>query len=237
MPTEIIAHRGASRERPENTLAAFARAAELGAAAVELDVHLTSDGHLVVHHDATLAGRLLPTAIRSLTLAEVGGFLVQGEPIPTLGAVVGLVGGRLRIYCELKGPGTAASAAAMLVPLGTWAAVHSFDHRMVAESGRVAPELARGVLETSYHRDACAAMRDVGARDLWQHEALIDVALVAAVHAAGGRVIAWTVDDLSRATELAALGVDGLCTNDVAGVRAAVVRAAVVRATVEGAAR
>ena len=222
VPTEIIAHRGASRERPENTLVAFARAAELGATAVELDVHLTSDSHLVVHHDPTLVGRRRSVPIRSLTLAEVGGFLVQGEPVATLGAVVGLIGGRLRIYCELKGPGTAAPAAAMLAPLGQWAAVHSFDHRMVAESWRVAPELARGVLETSYHRDACFPMRDVGARDLWQHEALIDAALVAAVHGAGGRVIAWTVDGLHRATELAALGVDGLCTNDVAGVRAAV---------------
>jgi len=53
---EIIAHRGASRERPENTLAAFNRAAELGADAVELDVHLTKDGRLVVHHDPTVPG-------------------------------------------------------------------------------------------------------------------------------------------------------------------------------------
>ena len=54
------------------------------------------------------------------------------------------------------------------------AAVHSFDHRMVADARRLAPPLARGVLETSYHVDPSASLRAVAARDLWQHEALID---------------------------------------------------------------
>jgi glycerophosphoryl diester phosphodiesterase len=69
-------------------------------------------------------------------------------------------------------------------------------------------------------------MRDVGARDLWQNEVLIDAELVGTVHAAGGRVIAWTVNSPARAVELATIGVDGLCTDDVAGVRGAVVPAA-----------
>lgn len=218
---EIIAHRGASRERPENTLAAFFRAAELGAGAVELDVHRTSDGHLVVHHDPAVRRRLVRSPIQTLTLAEVGAFRVKGEPIPTLDEVIGAVGGRLRIYCELKGEGTAGPSVKVLMPLGDNAAVHSFDHRMVAEARRLEPDVPRGVLETSYHRDACHALNDVGARDLWQHESLIDRALVDAVHKDGGRVVAWTVDDSVRAKALVALGVDGLCTNDVAGMRAA----------------
>ena len=156
-----------------------------------------------------------------MTLADAVAFLVDGEPIPTLDAVVTTVAGRLRIYCELKGEDTAGPATACLSALGDRAAVHSFDHRMVAEARRVAPDVARGVLEASYHEDPCFPMRAVGARDLWQSEALIDSALVAAVHAAGGRVIAWTVNDAARAVELAALGVDGLCTDDVAAVRAA----------------
>ena len=122
----------------------------------------------------------------------------------------------------MKGPGTAAAATRLLAPLGEAGAVHSFDHRMVAEAARLVPAVARGVLETSYHRDPCFAMRDVGARDLWQHEALIDGPLVAAVHEFGGRVIAWTVNDAGRARELAVLGVDGLCTDDVTTIRSAV---------------
>lgn len=223
---EVIAHRGASRERPENTLAAFVRAAEIGANAVELDVHLTADGHLVVHHDPTLPRGLRRRAIGSLTLSEVREFRLKGEPVPTLDEVIqALAGGPVRIYCELKGPGTAPAAVAALGRMGDRAAVHSFDHRMVAEAQALAPAVARGVLETSYHRDPCFPMRDVGARDLWQYESMIDGALVAAVHAIGGRVIAWTVNDPARAAELASLGVDGLCTDDVATVRDAVEQA------------
>ncbi len=219
---EVIAHRGASCERPENSLAAFVRAAELGANAVELDVHLTADGHLVVHHDPTLQDGALRRAIGRLTLAEVRAFRVQGEGVPTLDEVISvLYDGPLRIYCELKGVRTAPFAVAALERLGDRAAVHSFDHRMVAEARVVAPGVARGVTEASYHRDPAFPMRDVGARDLWQYEPSIDRPLVAAVHAGGGRVIAWTVNDLSRATELAALGVDGICTDDVAGVLSA----------------
>lgn len=221
-PAELIAHRGASRERAENTLAAFERAVELGANAVELDVHRTSDGHLVVHHDPLLASSAGAVPIASLTLARIGAFRATGEPVPTLGEVITRVGSRVRIYCELKGTGTAGPAVGALGPLGDMAAVHSFDHRMVAEARRLAPAVPRGVLETSYHRDPVIALRDVGGRDLWQHEPLIDADLVRAAHDAGCRVIAWTVNQPVRAAELVAMGVDGICTDDLAGIGAAI---------------
>jgi glycerophosphoryl diester phosphodiesterase len=59
-------------------------------------------------------------------------------------------------------------------------------------------------------------MASVDARDLWQAAELIDLEMVDAVHARGGRLIAWTVDDPSMMRQLAMLGVDALCTNDVA---------------------
>lgn len=218
---EVIAHRGASHERPENTLAAFTRAADLEADAVELDVHLMRDGHLVVHHDPVAPGPDGARSLDSLTLGELGAFRVRGELIPILDDVIRSVAGRLRIYCELKGRGTARPAVALLAPLGDGAAVHSFDHRMVIEAQEAAPTVPRGVLESSYHRDPTAALRDAQARDLWQYDALIDRALVDAVHHAGGRVIAWTVNDGRRAVALGAMGVDGICTDDVAGIRSA----------------
>ena len=218
---EIIAHRGASRERPENTLAAFRRARELGADAVELDVHLTADRVLVVHHDPTVDTMSGPRRIGEMTLGALAELRVRKEPIPTLEQVVRALPAPMRIYCELKGPGTAPDAVTLLAPRGEAAAVHSFDHRMVADARRLSPSLPRGVLEASYHIDPTASLTSVAARDLWENEALIDRALIDAVHRAGGRIIAWTVDDPARAAALAALGVDGLCTNDVAGVRAA----------------
>jgi glycerophosphoryl diester phosphodiesterase len=76
-----------------------------------------------------------------------------------------------------------------------------------------------GLLSDSYLLDTAAALRAADARDWWPHWRLVDAALVAAVHGAGGRVIAWTVNDPDAARRLAALGVDGICTDvpDVVG--------------------
>lgn len=202
-------------------MAAFERALALRADAVELDVHLTADGHLVVHHDPDVRGGRRVAAIRSLTLSDLAAFRAGGEPIPSLNDVVSGVGGRLRIYCELKGADTARPAVAALLPLGDGAAVHSFDHRMVAEARAAAPSVARGVLEASYLLDPVAVVRAVAGRDLWQQESMIDAPLVTGIHEAGLRVIAWTVNNHARARQLAAWGVDGLCTDDVSGIRAA----------------
>jgi glycerophosphoryl diester phosphodiesterase len=217
---EIIAHRGASRERPENTLAAFTRAIELQADGIELDVHLSADGVLIVHHDAAPHDAPSPALahrdISALTAEELRAFRVRGEPIPTLDQVLEAVGNKLIVYCELKGPRTAGPVAKLFLQGRSRAAVHSFDHRQVAQARLLAPGLPRGVLEASYHIVPTDTMASVDARDLWQAAELIDQAMVDAVHARGGRIVAWTVDDPATIRRLAALGVDGLCTNDVA---------------------
>lgn len=217
---EIIAHRGASRECPENTVAAFTRAVELGAHGIELDVHLSSDEVLMVHHDPTPHSSPSPALagfeISTLTAQELSAFRVGGQPIPTLAEVIGAVGPGIIIYCELKGPGTAPAAVKLLESRGPAAAVHAFDHRQIAEARRLSPMLARGVLEASYHVVPTDTMASVDARDLWQAAELIDREMVDAVHARGGRAIAWTVDDPAVMKRLASIGVDGLCTNDVA---------------------
>lgn len=201
---------------------------ELGADACELDVHRTADGVIVVHHDPTLADG---AAIGSLTASEVASRLVGGEPIPTLAAVFEAVGDRLRIYCELKGAGTAESTLAEIarhpcpellpfdavrgIDLGP-AAVHAFDHRQVQRASQLAPAIPRGVLEVSYPIDATVAARSVDARDCWRQADCIDEAFVRAAHAEGRRVIAWTVNSAAMMQRLATWGVDALCTDDVA---------------------
>ncbi len=217
---EIVAHRGASRERPENTLAAFRRAVELGADAAELDVHRTRDGVLVVHHDPALPGL---GAITALTAAEVTGHRARPEPVPTLAEVFLAVGGRLRLYVELKGADTAASAIETILDappdaraLEARAAIHCFDHRLVAQALRIDPRIPRGVLEVSYPVDATGAARAVEARDLWRHRDFVDEALVRAAHGEGRRVVAWTVNDAATMERFARWGVDAICTDDVA---------------------
>lgn len=212
---EIIAHRGASRERPENTLAAFHRAVELGADAAELDVHRTSDGVVVVHHDPVIAGL---GAIQTLSRADLADYRVRGEPIPTLDEVFAAVGTRLRIYVELKGSDVAPDSLECIArhPNGAGAAVHCFDHRLVAQAGRLAPQVPRGVLEVSYPVDTTGAARQVDARDLWRQRDFVDEAFILAAHVEGRRVVAWTVNDAPLMLRLAAWGVDAVCTDDVA---------------------
>lgn len=195
---------------------------ELGADAVELDVHRTADGVMVCHHDPVV---LHPdtgarSAIAGLTAGVVSRVVVRGEPIPTLAEVLALLAGKLVTYCELKGQGTAAGTLDLLASSGAEGAVHAFDHRQVAEARRLAPGVPRGVLEASYPLDALAAVRSVAARDLWRHWEHVDEPLVTSAHAAGVRVIAWTVNDPVVVERFAAWGVDGLCTDDVAQARA-----------------
>ena len=216
---EIIGHRGAPRTFPENTLAAFLRALELGADGIELDVHLTRDGVVVVHHDAVpraispmpeLAGR----PFTALTLDEVRTFrLGRGAPIPTLQEVLDAVDGRAFVYVEVKGRAMEGAVAASLASRTAWTAVHSFDHRVVQRVRRDAPTLRGGVLLDSYLVDTAAAMRAAAAEDLWEQWEFIDEPLVQAVHQGGGRLVAWTVNDPRAADRLAAIGVDAICTD------------------------
>ena len=219
---EVIAHRGTPREHPENSLPGFAHALALGADAVELDVQLTRDGVAVVHHDARLGrpgigGSLDGRAIAELTLAELSAHrLAPGVGVPTLAQVLALADGRATVYVEVKAVGAEAAVAALVAPCGARAPVHAFDHRVPARLRALSRGTPVGLLSESYLVDTAHALRAADARDWWPHRSQVDAALVDAVHAADGRVIVWTVNDPREALALAALGVDGICT-DVPG--------------------
>jgi glycerophosphoryl diester phosphodiesterase len=217
---ERIGHRGAPREYPENSLPAFARAIELGAEAVELDVHVSADGVPVVHHDPDIRvhapdGRskrsIRETSWGELSQAE----LAPGIQVPSLKQVLTLCAGRAMVYVELKGADTEEPAIAIIRAANARCAVHSFDHAAVARAARVAPEIRRGILFDDYPRDVSKAMRSAAALDVWPRWDLIDQSLVDQVHEAGGRVLAWTVNTTAAARQLTALSVDGLCGDDV----------------------
>jgi glycerophosphoryl diester phosphodiesterase len=225
----LFAHRGAPRERPENTLPSFLRALELGADGIELDVHRSSDGVLVVHHDEVPraiapSGKLSGRRIDSLTFDELQGFAVGGSAlIPTLNEVLAVVKGRALLFIELKGAGTEEGVVEAI--RGSAApgrcAVHSFDHAAVRRVHEMAPEIRCGILFDRAQADLAATMRETGALDVWPQWALVDAALVETVHAAGGRVIPWTVNRADAARSLVALGVDAICTDVLPDVRAA----------------
>jgi len=210
----VIAHRGASGREVENSLAAFRAAAALGADAVELDVHATKDGVIVVHHDPIAGGLAIQwtsfTDVRAQTLAN-------GEPVPTLAEALAIILPGMTAFVEVKGLDARWDAELFEVfdrsPAPARIAVHAFDHRIIRRLGAARPTLARGVLLASYPVHPLVDMEDAGATALWQHAELIDAALAAAVHSAGGALHAWTVDDPDEMRRLLAAGVDGLCTN------------------------
>jgi glycerophosphoryl diester phosphodiesterase len=216
---EIIAHRGAPRAYTENTLPSFRCALEGGVDAVELDVHATADGVVVVHHDPRLSlahlGRRDPgPAIRSLTLAELAAAASGGhDRVPRLAEVLDLAGPRATVYVEVKAPGIEREVVDVIRASNTPCAVHSFDHRVAHRVRALAPEIPTGILLSSYLIDPVAALRGAGARDLWQQWELIDDELVSRVHDAGARLVAWTVNEFDVAASLAALGVDGICSD------------------------
>ena len=213
---ERIAHRGMPRERTENTLAGFQLALERGASGIELDVHGTADGVVVVHHDPGLQGRSISatpwSALEELVLAD-------GQTMPTLQAVLALVSDRAAMYVELKGAGIEAAVAALAGRHRGPIAVHSFDHAAITRLAALAPDLPRGVLLDRDTGDPAAALlaavRRTGARDVWPHWTLVRPPLLRAAASAGVRVIPWTVNDETVARSLAAMGVHGICTDDV----------------------
>lgn len=221
---EWIAHRGAKTEFPENTLAAFRRAFERGADAIELDVHATRDGEIVVHHDPV--ARALPAGLaklrRALDIAsatrrdlEMLWDVAPELRIPTLSAVLAATPRGRTVYVEIKGSGIEAAVADVLARSSALTAVHSFDHEAIARMHSLLPEIPRGILLDRRVPDVAVAMQDAGARDVWPDAMITDRSLVDSVHAAGGRVIVWTVNQPSEARRLMALGVDGICTDDV----------------------
>ena len=220
---EIVGHRGAPRELVENTLPAFARALALGADAVELDTHATRDDVVVVHHDfvpraRTAEGDPEPRPIAELTAAELRLLrFPDGSTIPTLDEVLDLLGTDATAYVELKGRAVDAPVLDVLARHRTRAAVHSFDHRAVRRALAARPGLRGGLLLSSYVLDAAALLRAAGALDLWQEWEWVDPELVAGVHAVGGRVVAWTVNEPAALRALREMGVDALCT-DLPGV-------------------
>ena len=220
---EAIAHRGIHDRYPENSLPALVAALDAGADAVELDVHATRDGVVVVHHDANLPPSTTPLsgrAIAAVGAADLATFeLTPGVGIPTLEEILLALAPRAKVYIEIKASGIEAVVAAVLARVpsaATSCAVHSFDHRIVQHFGRIAPTIPTGILLVGYPVDAAAVLTAAAARDLWQSCEFVDADLVASIHRARGRVIAWTCNDPAEWNRLREIGVDGICTDRTA---------------------
>ena len=227
----ITAHRGASHEAPENTLAALRLGFGQGADAGECDVRLTRDGRVVLCHDATTrrTGRaalvVADSAFEELRGLDVGawkGRRWEGEKIPALEEALALVPARRRLLVEIKCgteilPAIGRAFAQSARPAAEFVLLMSFDLEVAVAAKRLFP-----AVETHWvvERGAISAEELAGRARAAGLDGLnldrrfpIDEAFVSAVHGAGLRLHVWTVDDAALAARLAAAGVDSLTTD------------------------
>ncbi len=230
--TAVIAHRGASAHRHENTLEAFRLAAGHGADAVELDVRRTADGVLVVHHDPAIPGL---GAIVDAGAAE----LAEAAPwIPSLRAALEACAG-MWVNAEIKNSPAdpdwdpddlVAGQLLALLSEGGWAAgtlVSSFNPATIERIHRLEPSIATGWLVDSLEPfGAVATAAAAGHRSVHLHHRMLlpgaDREAAAAAARAGVWIIAWTVDDADEARRLASARIHGVITNDPRVIRNAI---------------
>lgn len=213
--TQVVAHRGASAACPPgNTVEAFAEALIEGADWVELDVHLTADGEIVVHHDPVLAdGRVLG----ELTREELP------VSIPTLQEAL-VACNPLAVNVEIKPDGVAElrpqlieHVVELLLSYGDTREflVTSFDHDIVDRVRGLAPSIPTGLLNAdgaSLNADLERAAKD-GHAAVNPWHGTVDQAFVERAHSLGVAVNVWTVDDPDRMRSLQDFGVDAIITN------------------------
>jgi glycerophosphoryl diester phosphodiesterase len=226
--TLVIAHRGASVEAPENTIAAFEAAIDQGADGIELDVHLSKDDHLVVVHDFTLerttdgSGPVSRLTVRELKRLDAGGWHAgrfRGQRIQTLQEVLERFRGRTRFWIELKGgsdlyPGIEERVVSTVEIYDVVAetVVQSFDHGALARMERLNPEVRLGALVAE--RPLEPLIRSPGvARALCPDAALVTEEAVAHIRESGLDCFVWTVNEPAQMDRLVGWGVSGIITD------------------------
>jgi glycerophosphoryl diester phosphodiesterase len=223
----VIAHRGASRVERENTVAAFRRAAEMGAQAVELDVRRSADGSLVVHHDAHLPdGR---------AICQVGADDLPTH-VPTFADALDACAG-MWVNVEIKNDAgdpdfdatdsiadQVVDTLAMRGEPQRWV-ISSFRLETIDRCRALVPEIRTAWLTVEPPEGVATVLCERGHAALhpWFQHASPD--LIAGCHARAVAVNVWTCDDRDAMHQLIAAGVDGICTN-VPDAALSVVRAA-----------
>jgi glycerophosphoryl diester phosphodiesterase len=230
----IVAHRGAGKLAPENTLAALRLGHAHGHRMAEFDVKLSADGVAFLLHDATLErttdgrGRADGRTWRELSQLDAGAWhspAYAGEPLPTLAAVARFCRANgVAVNIEIKpspgreretGAAVAIDAAKLWHRADVPPLLSSFSEVALAAAQETVPALPRAYLCDRLPPawlERCAAL---GCIALDAKHTLLDASVIGAAHAAGLKVAAWTVNEPARARELASLGLDMLITDAI----------------------
>jgi glycerophosphoryl diester phosphodiesterase len=229
-----IAHRGAGKLAPENTLAAFRLGASHGYRAFECDVKLSADGAPFLLHDAALdrttsgAGIASEKTWAELSRLDAGGWhsnTYAGEPLPRLDAIAGYcIRNDFMLNIEIKptpgdevqtGRVVAAIASGLWVQRADKPLLSSFSVDALHAAKDASPDLPRALLLDKLPSDWFATAQGLRCSAVVTHFSLMDAAVIKRLHDAGMRAIVYTVNDELEATRLLALGIDGIITDAV----------------------
>lgn len=229
-----VAHRGAGKLAPENTLAAFRRGASFGYRMFEFDVKLSGDGRPVLLHDATLdrttngQGRADALTLGEIAMLDAGSWhspAYAGEPVPTLAAIARYTRANgFFVNIEIKpvpGAEWRTGAAVALDAQALWAGsdvlplLSSFSEESLEAARKAAPGLPRALLLDKLPPDWLERLRRLDCVALDANHRELTAEVIQAAHAAGFRVACYTVNDPARATELLSWGLDTLITDAV----------------------
>ena len=224
----IIAHRGASGNAPENTLAAFRKAVALGATFIETDLQLSRDARFVAIHDPTVNRTTNGQgAVHDMTLADLRkldagswfGSEFAGERIPTLEEIFEFSGRNdVVFYLEIK-PGAAWGGEHALIGALREsgeiprAVVISFDATIVLNLRKIEPTLMTGLLYDGQIENPLDKAVEIGARQVAVRGDLVTPALIAQAKKKDLQVVCWTVNHPAHMRMLAAAGVDGIMSD------------------------
>ena len=234
----IIAHRGASAFAPENTMAAFRLAKELGAEGIELDVMLSADQKLVVHHDNSVnrttdgkgkVAEMTWDELKDLDAGSKFGEEFSGEPLPLLEQVFEELGRKLLINVELKNYASPRDRLTEMVvdlvkrmELEESVLLSSFNAKNLLRAYRAAPEIRRGLLTLpglagSLYRGWYGKRFQYDA--LHPHYPDVRPKMVEKLHKHGKQINVWTVDEPEDLRRMKAYQVDSVICNDPAQAR------------------
>jgi glycerophosphoryl diester phosphodiesterase len=231
----VIAHRGASGLAPENTLAAFRKAVELGAGFIETDLQLSRDARLVALHDDTLErttngdGPVSARTLQELRKLDAGSWFhvsdhdtdasFAGERIPTIEEVLAF--GReheIGLHLEVKPTGPSGVEHAIVGALHACgevarSVVLSFSSSVLKRIHELDPLVMTGFLFSDRSPSAVASAVDAGARQLLPRADRVTPELVSEAHAHDLRVVVWTANTPDQMKKLISAGVDGVITD------------------------
>lgn len=211
-----IGHRGAKGYEPENTLISFQKAIDLNVDGIELDVHLSSDGKIMVIHDETIDRTTNEIGfVKNFTSSQL-----KELEIPTLIEVLDLVNRNCFANIELKGIGTAKPVVDLLanyISYKNWNyidfLVSSFDWKMLEEAQLLNPKIRIGVLTEESIDDALAFAKKIKAVAIHPNYKLLTKENVDLMQENGFEVFTWTVNSFEDIQKIKSFNVNGIISD------------------------